>query len=78
MMKYLSLILVLCLTACNFTGHRDAPPMKPDTDRPSTTADAYYTEVKGVIGDASELTTDASDFASLVATSPEDSEPTAL
>ncbi len=78
-MKYLSLIALLCLSACG-GGSSSEKPVTP-TEPPVVVAplvDSFYRAVNTVVGAEAETSTEPDDIASAAITEPEDSEPVAL
>jgi hypothetical protein len=80
-MRYLSLIVLLVLSACGGSHHSnwDGPstPTTPTTP-PVSVVDKFFSAVLAIIGDGSESTAEPQATDSIVATTPEDTEPVAL
>lgn len=81
-MRYPSLTLglsaVLALSACGGSSHDYSPPPITTPTPPVSMVDAFVTAVLAIIGDGSETATEPQTTDSLVATTPEDTEPAAL
>ncbi len=77
-MKKLSLIALLCLSACGGGSSSEKPvaPVEPPVVAPLV--DSFYRAVNTVVGSEAETSGEPDDIASAAITEPEDSEPVAL
>ncbi|SHM91823.1 hypothetical protein SAMN05192549_103227 [Duganella sacchari] len=78
-MRYLSLIMLLVLSACGGSSHDWSAPDTPTTPQPPVAmVDAFVTAVLAVIGDGSETSAEPQATDQVAVTTPDDTEPVAV